>query len=50
MWTEKSKRGKGKKKALSSGNGGNRDRFISKMFLRGDAVVLIVFSQSASEE
>jgi len=38
MWTEEPRPGKGKKKAKAV----NKDRFISKMFLRGDAVVLIV--------
>ncbi|TQE04372.1 hypothetical protein C1H46_009991, partial [Malus baccata] len=34
MWTEVPKTGKGKKKAQSV----NKDRFMSKMFLRGDSV------------
>merc|ERR1712087_490439 len=39
MWTETSKGGKGR-----SGRGQtiNKDRFVSKMFLRGDSVILIV--------
>ncbi|KAJ1979562.1 mRNA splicing protein [Dimargaris verticillata] len=36
MWTEMPKTGKGKKKAKPV----NRDRFISKLFLRGDSVIL----------
>ena len=38
MWTETPKKGKnkGKRKAV------NRDRFISKMFLRGDSVILVL--------
>ena len=36
MWTETPKSGKGKKKAKPI----NRDRFISKMFLRGDSGAL----------
>ncbi|CAG8931010.1 unnamed protein product [Penicillium salamii] len=36
MWTEKPKGGKGK--------GVNKDRFISKMFLRGDNVILVLLS------
>ncbi|KXS22282.1 Sm-like ribonucleo protein [Gonapodya prolifera JEL478] len=36
MWTETPKSGKGKKKAKPI----NKDRFISKMFLRGDSVIL----------
>ncbi|KAJ5945716.1 hypothetical protein N7454_002555 [Penicillium verhagenii] len=36
MWTEKPKGNKGK--------GVNKDRFISKMFLRGDSVILVLLS------
>ncbi|EEH40482.1 small nuclear ribonucleoprotein Sm D2 [Paracoccidioides lutzii Pb01] len=36
MWTEKPKGGKGK--------GVNKDRFVSKMFLRGDSVILVLLS------
>merc|ERR1712183_1251952 len=38
MWTEPAKSGKGAKKAKPV----NRDRYISKMFLRGDSVILVV--------
>ena len=38
MWTEVPKTGKGKKKAAPI----NRDRFISKMFLRGDSVIIVL--------
>jgi small nuclear ribonucleoprotein D2 len=38
MWTERQQAGKGKKKAA----GVNKDRFISKMLLRGDSVILIL--------
>merc|ERR1712029_684475 len=38
MWTEMPKTGKGKKKAKPV----NKDRFISKMFLRGDSVILVL--------
>ncbi|VFQ73903.1 unnamed protein product [Cuscuta campestris] len=38
MWTEAPKTGKGKKKALPV----NKDRFISKMFLRGDSVIIVL--------
>ena len=38
MWTEVPKTGKGKKKAKPV----NKDRFISKMFLRGDSVILVL--------
>ena len=36
MWTEIPKGGKKKAKAV------NKDRFISKMFLRGDSVILVL--------
>ena len=38
MWTEmpKKSKGKGKKKPI------NKDRFISKLFLRGDSVILVL--------
>eukprot|EP00004_Rigifila_ramosa_P023071 TRINITY_DN641_c0_g1_i1.p1 TRINITY_DN641_c0_g1~~TRINITY_DN641_c0_g1_i1.p1 ORF type:complete len:108 (-),score=28.64 TRINITY_DN641_c0_g1_i1:55-357(-) len=38
MWSEIPKVGKGQKKKRLV----NRDRFISKMFLRGDSVILIL--------
>ncbi|PNF33377.1 putative small nuclear ribonucleoprotein Sm D2 [Cryptotermes secundus] len=38
MWTELPRTGKGKKKAKPV----NKDRFISKMFLRGDSVILVL--------
>jgi small nuclear ribonucleoprotein D2 len=38
MWTEMPKTGKGKKRAKPV----NKDRFISKMFLRGDSVILVL--------
>lgn len=44
MWTEKGQKGKGKKKAMPV----NRDRFISKMFLRGDSVILVVFTSQST--
>ena len=37
MWTEVPKAGKGKKSKPV-----NKDRFISKMFLRGDSVILVL--------
>ena len=37
-WTEVPKTGKGKKKAQAI----NKDRFISKMFLRGDSVIVVL--------
>ena len=39
MWTEQSAKGKGSKKANKSVN---KDRFISKMFLRGDSVIIVL--------
>jgi len=38
MWTESSKGGKGKTRGMAI----NKDRYVSKMFLRGDSVILIV--------
>ncbi|KAI9580357.1 hypothetical protein GQX74_000350 [Glossina fuscipes] len=38
MWTELSRTGKGKKEVKPV----NRDRFISKMFLRGDSIILVL--------
>lgn len=38
MWTEIPKSGKGKKGSAPV----NKDRFISKMFLRGDSVILVL--------
>jgi len=38
MWTEIPKTGKGQAKAKPI----NRDRFIAKMFLRGDSVILVL--------
>eukprot|EP00126_Sphaerothecum_destruens_P015239 Sdes_comp9173_c0_seq1m643 len=39
MWTERPSKGKGAKKAAKPVN---KDRFISKLFLRGDSVILVV--------
>uniref|UniRef100_A0A0K0EU86 Small nuclear ribonucleoprotein Sm D2 n=2 Tax=Strongyloides TaxID=6247 RepID=A0A0K0EU86_STRVS len=38
LWTETPKTGKGKKKGQAIA----KDRFISKMFLRGDSVILVL--------
>ena len=38
MWTEIPKTGKGQKKSKPV----NKDRYISKMFLRGDSVILVI--------
>ena len=43
MWTETSKGGKGKKRGAAV----NKDRYVSKMFLRGDSVILIVSNPAA---
>jgi len=44
MWTEVPRTGKGKKKVKPV----NKDRFISKMFLRGDSVVLVLRNPAAA--
>eukprot|EP00634_Sargassococcus_sp_CCMP2135_P010377 CAMPEP_0198645210 /NCGR_PEP_ID=MMETSP1467-20131203/1126_1 /TAXON_ID=1462469 /ORGANISM="unid. sp., Strain CCMP2135" /LENGTH=104 /DNA_ID=CAMNT_0044380695 /DNA_START=27 /DNA_END=341 /DNA_ORIENTATION=+ len=38
VWTERPQSGKGKKKAQAV----NKERYISKMFLRGDSVILVL--------
>lgn len=43
MWTEIPKGTKGKGKAV------NKDRFISKMFLRGDSVIIVLKNPSADK-
>merc|ERR1711953_1546631 len=43
MWTEYSKGGKGKQR----GSAMNKDRYVSKMFLRGDSVILVVSNPAA---
>jgi small nuclear ribonucleoprotein D2 len=45
MWTEIPKTGKGKKKAQAV----NKDRYISKMFLRGDSVILVLRNPLANK-
>ena len=45
MWTEVPKTGKGKKKSKPV----NKDRFISKMFLRGDSVILVLRNPLAEQ-
>ena len=42
MWTETSKGGKNKGSSGTRGTTMNKDRYISKLFLRGDSVILIV--------
>ena len=46
MWTEQSKGGKGKTRGMAI----NKDRYVSKMFLRGDSVILIVSNPAALAE
>ena len=46
MWTEISKGGKGKTK----GKPVNKDRYVSKMFLRGDSVIIIVSNPASLAE
>ena len=46
MWTELPTVGKGKKKAKPVA----KDRFISKMFLRGDSVILVLKNPLAQAE
>ncbi|KAI1720622.1 LSM domain-containing protein [Ditylenchus destructor] len=46
MWTETPKSGKGKKKAKPVA----KDRFISKMFLRGDSVILVLKNPLANPD
>lgn len=43
MWTERPRRGKGVKRAQRSIS---RERFIGKMFLRGDSVIGVVFTST----
>lgn len=46
MWTETSKGGKGR--TAGRGTAVNKDRYVSKMFLRGDSVILIVSNPAAA--
>jgi small nuclear ribonucleoprotein D2 len=46
MWTETSKGGKGKTRGVAV----NKDRYVSKMFLRGDSVIIIVSNPAALAE
>mmetsp|Transcript_3164 Transcript_3164/g.7617 ORF Transcript_3164/g.7617 Transcript_3164/m.7617 type:complete len:116 (+) Transcript_3164:352-699(+) len=46
MWTETSKGGKGKTRGTTV----NKDRYVSKMFLRGDSVIIIVSNPAALAE
>ena len=44
MWTEQSKGGKGRTRGVAV----NKDRYVSKLFLRGDSVILIVSNPAAA--
>ena len=44
MWTEQSKGGKGRTRGAAV----NKDRYVSKLFLRGDSVILIVSNPAAA--
>eukprot|EP00985_Skeletonema_marinoi_P006886 scaffold3011_cov130-Skeletonema_marinoi.AAC.11 len=44
MWTEYSKGGKSRS---NRGTAVNKDRYVSKMFLRGDSVILVVSNPAA---
>ena len=46
MWTEVPRVGKGKKKAKSV----NKDRYINKIFLRGDSVILVLRNPLAANK
>ncbi|VDN19370.1 unnamed protein product [Gongylonema pulchrum] len=46
MWTELPKTGKGKKKAKPMA----KDRFIPKMFLRGDSVIIVLKNPAVATE
>ena len=43
MWTESSKGGKGKTRGATM----NKDRYVSKLFLRGDSVIFVVSNPAA---
>ena len=43
MWTESSKGGKGKTRGTTM----NKDRYVSKLFLRGDSVIFVVSNPAA---
>lgn len=46
MWTEVSKGGKGRTRGAQV----NKDRYVSKMFLRGDSVILIMSNPAAAAQ
>jgi small nuclear ribonucleoprotein D2 len=46
LCAEKGRRGKGVKKA----RGNNRERYLSKLFVRGDSVVVVVFAAPTAKE
>jgi hypothetical protein len=48
MWTETSRGGKGR--TTTKGTTVNKDRYVNKMFLRGDSVIIIVSNPAALAE
>jgi small nuclear ribonucleoprotein D2 len=46
VWTRRGRTGRGTKKARAA----NRERFISKLFVRGDSVILLVAAKKSSME
>jgi small nuclear ribonucleoprotein D2 len=46
MWTEAPKSGKGKGRSRAV----NKERFISKMFLRGDSVILVLRNPAGASQ
>mmetsp|Transcript_21996 Transcript_21996/g.30622 ORF Transcript_21996/g.30622 Transcript_21996/m.30622 type:complete len:113 (-) Transcript_21996:23-361(-) len=46
MWTETAKGGKGKTRGATL----NKDRYVSKMFLRGDSVILVVSNPAGLQQ
>ena len=46
MWTEYSKGGS-KSRSQQRNTAVNKDRYVSKMFLRGDSVILVVSNPAA---
>lgn len=47
MWTEYSKGGSKSRTQQQRNTAVNKDRYVSKMFLRGDSVILVVSNPAA---
>ena len=45
MWTEKGRRGKGSKRSRPT----NKERFVPKMFVRGDSVISVIFTNTPAQ-